>query len=261
MNDLLGQLSQGQTAGFLLVLARVSPLFLLAPLFSSKTMPPRAKGIAALAIAIGIAPLAMRGQRVPLDALTLGELAVKEVLVGMAFAFAIAAVLAALQVAGSFLDTFTGFAYASIVDPLTGNQSAVLHNVYTVIGVAVFVAIGGDAWTIQGIARTYDAIPLLAMPDLGALVGGVNDGFVSIFRAGLEVAAPVVLAVVLTDAAFGVVSRVVPQLNVFAVGFSAKIAVGLVVLGVSLPFAAGWLNDELQRSVRAALETLRVATL
>ena len=259
MNDLLAQLSQGQTAGFLLVLARVSPLFLLAPLFSSKTMPPRARGIAALAIAMGIAPLAMRGHQVPLDALTLGELAIKEVLVGMAFAFAIAAVFAALQVAGSFLDTFTGFAYAAIVDPLTGNQSAVIHHIYTMIGVAIFVAIGGDAWTIQGLARTYDAVPLLSMPDLGSLVGGVNDAFVSIFRAGLEVAAPVVLAVVLTDAAFGVVSRVVPQLNVFAVGFSAKIAVGLAVLAVSLPFAAGWLNDELQQSVRAALETLRVA--
>jgi flagellar biosynthesis protein FliR len=69
----------------------------------------------------------------------------------------------------------------------------------------------------------------------------------------------VVIAVTLTDAAFGVVSRVVPQLNVFAVGFPAKVTVGLLVLGVSLPFAAGWLSDELQRSVGAALETLRVA--
>jgi flagellar biosynthetic protein FliR len=65
--------------------------------------------------------------------------------------------------------------------------------------------------------------------------------------------------VILTDAAFGVVSRVVPQLNVFAVGFSAKVTVGLLVLGVSLPFAAGWLSDEMQRSVAAALESLKVA--
>ena len=67
------------------------------------------------------------------------------------------------------------------------------------------------------------------------------------------------LAVVLTDAAFGVVSRVVPQLNVFAVGFPAKVTVGLVLIGASLPFVAGWLGDELQRSVAAALQTLRVA--
>jgi flagellar biosynthetic protein FliR len=68
-----------------------------------------------------------------------------------------------------------------------------------------------------------------------------------------------VLAVIITDAAFGVVARVVPQLNVFAVGFPAKVTVGLLVLGVSLPFAAGWISDQLQDSVAAALHSLRVA--
>jgi flagellar biosynthetic protein FliR len=68
-----------------------------------------------------------------------------------------------------------------------------------------------------------------------------------------------VLALTLTDAAFGVVSRVVPQLNVFAVGFPAKVTVGLVLMGVALPFTAGWIADELQRDVAAALQTLRVA--
>jgi flagellar biosynthetic protein FliR len=51
----------------------------------------------------------------------------------------------------------------------------------------------------------------------------------------------------------------VPQLNVFQVGFPAKVAVGLLVIGVSLPFAAGWIADELQRSVGVALDSLRVA--
>lgn len=258
MNDLLAQFSESQVAGFLLVLARISPLFLLAPLFSSKMLPPRARGIAAVGIAVGIAPLAMRGQEVPVGVLELGGLVAKEVLVGLAFAFAIAALFAALQVAGSFVDTFTGFAFAAVVDPLTGNQSAVIHHLYTLVGLAIFVAIGGDAWVIQGIARSYDAIPLLATPDIGALVGGANAAFVGIFAAGLEVAAPIVLALILTDVAFGLVSRVVPQLNVFAVGFPAKITVALLIIGVSLPFAAGWLEEELQTSVRSALDTLQV---
>ena len=83
--------------------------------------------------------------------------------------------------------------------------------------------------------------------------------FVGIFVAAIQVAGPVMLALILTDAAFGMVSRVVPQLNVFAVGFAAKIVVGLLVLGVTLPFVAGWLTDELQRSVADALRTLKVA--
>jgi flagellar biosynthetic protein FliR len=69
----------------------------------------------------------------------------------------------------------------------------------------------------------------------------------------------VVLAMLLTDVAFGLVARMMPQLNVFAVGFPAKVTVGLLVIGASLPFVATWIGDELQRSVATALHSLKVA--
>jgi flagellar biosynthetic protein FliR len=258
VSELLGHFSASQAAGFICVLARISPLFLLAPMFSSRSFPTRARAIAALALTIGFAPLAMRGQEVPVGAAELAGLIAKEILVGMAFAFAIAATFAAVEVAGAMLDTFTGFAFAALVDPLTGQQSAIMTRVYTIVGLAIFVAIGGDQWVIQGLARTYEEVPLLETPGIGELVGGVNGAFAGIFLGGVEVAAPIIIALLLTDVAFGLVSRVVPQLNVFAVGFPAKITVGLLIVGVSLPFAAGWLEDELQASVRSALDTIGV---
>jgi flagellar biosynthetic protein FliR len=57
----------------------------------------------------------------------------------------------------------------------------------------------------------------------------------------------------------GLVARVMPQLNVFAVGFPAKIAVGLTIMGVSLPFIGGWIADQVQVSVSSALQSLHVA--
>lgn len=259
MSALLQQISEQQAASFVLVLGRVGPAFLLAPLFSSKMVPLRARAIVAVALAIGLAPLALRDGRLPVDAAGLGGLMAKEILVGLAFAFAIACVFAALQVAGSFLDTLVGFSFGALVDPVTGNQGTVLANLYALVGVMIFIAIGGDAWLIQGLARTYELVPLTDLPALGSLTSGVQHAFVTIFRSALEVCAPVVLALVITDAAFGVVSRVVPQMNVFAVGFPAKIAVGLMIVAVSLPFVGGWLGDELQASVGSALQTLRVA--
>ena len=68
-----------------------------------------------------------------------------------------------------------------------------------------------------------------------------------------------VIALIITDAGFGVVSRVMPQLNVFAVGFPAKILVGFLIVAASLPFVAGWIGNQLQQSVMSALQTLRVA--
>jgi flagellar biosynthesis protein FliR len=259
VNALLRQFSEEQVAGFMLVIARIAPLFIVAPLFSSKMIPARVRGIAAVGLAVGIAPLAMKGEHVPLDIMALGALAVKELLVGLAFSFAIAALFAAVTAAGSLADTLIGFSFGALVDPITGNNASVLSQAYSLVGVAIFIAIGGDGWVIQGLNHTYDLVPLVDYPALGSMVSGVQHAFVGIFVAAVELAAPVVLAVIITDAAFGVVARVVPQLNVFQVGFPAKVTIGLLVIGVSLPFAAGWISDELQRSVGAALQSLRVA--
>jgi flagellar biosynthetic protein FliR len=261
-SELIARFGEQHVLAFMLVLARVAPLFILAPLFSSKMFPARVRTVTAVALAIGISPVATRalgGGTIPPDVIALAGLMVKELLVGMAFAFGIGALFAALSAAGALLDTMIGFSLGGILDPLTGNQSSLLTQLYAMIGVLVFIAIGGDAWVIGGLARTYTAVPLLDSPQIGSLTAGAQAAFSGIFRAAIEVCAPVLLALMITDAALGVVSRVVPQLNVFAVGFPAKIAIGLLVIGVSLPFAAGWLADELQRSVTTALQSLRVA--
>jgi flagellar biosynthetic protein FliR len=258
LQTLLEHVGQNQIAGFLLVLGRIGPLFLLAPLFSSKLIPARGKSVCAVALAVGIAPIALAGHTVPLAVGPFVELMLKEILVGLAYAFALAALFAAVSVAGSFLDTLIGFSYGALVDPVTGNQSAVLTQLYILVGVAVLIAIGGDQLIIKGLARSYDLVPLLEMPSLPAMVAGAQHAFTQVFLSALELAAPVVLAIVMTDAAFGIVSRVVPQLNVFAVSFPAKVGVGLLMIGVSMPFAAGWMSDELQRSVATALQSIQM---
>ena len=258
LNSLLQQIGEQNVVGFFLVLARVSPLFVLAPLFSSKMLPVRARGVIAVALSIGLAPLALHGAKVPTDLMSVFTLVLKEVLVGMAFAFAIAVLFAAVSAAGAFLDTAIGFSFGSLVDPVTGNQSSVISQLYGLIGVAVFIAIGGDSWVIRGLARTYELVPLNKMPALGALVGGAQHTFSALFISAIAVAAPVLIALTVTDVGFGVVSRVVPQLNVFAVGFPAKILVGFLIIGASLPFVVGWLSNQLQQSVGQALATLHV---
>jgi flagellar biosynthetic protein FliR len=262
LDQLVARFGEQQTISFILVLARVSPLFLIAPLFSSKMLPSRARTIVAVGLAIGISPMALRSAPaglVPSDVWVLGGLVLKEMLVGLLFAFVLAALFAALTTAASLLDTMIGFSFSALVDPMTGVNGGVLNQLYGLVGVAIFIAINGDAWVIEGLARTYEAVPLLDTPKIGTLVEGAQVAFSGIFGAAVQVAAPVLLATLLSDVAFGLVSRVVPQLNVFAVGFPAKVTIGLLVLAASLPFLSGWLSDELQRSVGSALHVLQVA--
>jgi flagellar biosynthetic protein FliR len=258
-SQLITDFGEQRVLAFFLVLARVSPLFLLAPLFSSKMVPARVRSVVAVGLAIGLSPVVSAGTHLPSDIMGIGSLLTKELLVGGAFAYALAATFAALAVAGSFLDTTIGFSYGSLVDPVNGNQSAVLSSAYSMIGLLVFIAIGGDAWVIKGLARTYEVVGLLQYPSLSHIVSGASGAFTQVFTSAFEVAGPVLLAMILTDAAFGMVTRVVPTLNAFQVAIPAKVVLGLVLIGASMPFVAGWLGTQLQEDVRSALQSLRIA--
>lgn len=244
---------------FVMALTRIAPLFLIAPVFSSRQIPTQVKTVIAVALAIGLTPSAVPEE--PLDGGTfalLGMLGV-ELLVGFAIAFSLAAVTAALEVAGTLLDFGIGFSFGAQIDPVSGNQNAVLARLYGLIGVIVFLAIGGDEWVIRGIARSYELVPVGQSPDVMLLIAGADKTFASIFTSALQIAAPVLLALTLADVGFGLLTRVVPQLNVFAVGLPVKVIVGMILIGVSLPLVGTWVQRELERSVGAALQSLRVA--
>jgi flagellar biosynthetic protein FliR len=201
----------------------------------------------------------MHGQHIPTDPLSVAGLLVVQLLVGLAFSFAVAAVLTAIQMAGGLVDILSGFSFGATVDPINGNQGGAYSQFYSVLGVILFVVIGGDAWTLRGLSRTFDIVPLTHAPALGPLVGGAVTSMGSIFVSALEVAAPAMLALLITDVAFGMVSRVVPQMSVFSVSFPLKIGVSLLVVGASLPFLGGWMSDQVATAVGTALHSLRIA--
>jgi flagellar biosynthesis protein FliR len=259
VNALLNHLVAGNLVGFILVLARVTPLFFIAPLFSSAIIPPHVRGIVAVGISIGLAPIAMHGQHIPTDPFTLAGLVVEGMLVGFGFAFVLGLVIAAVESAGGVIDVLSGFSYGSLINPSTNEQAAVFSRFFSLVGTLIFLVIDGDAWTLRGIDRTFTLVPLTSSPKFESLFGGVEQVFSGVFTGALEVAAPVLIALLITDVAFGVVSRVVPQLNIFAVGFPTKVAVALLVVGASLPFVANWISNQMTVSVGDALGALHVA--
>jgi flagellar biosynthetic protein FliR len=253
LSTLLNEIGSDKVTGFFLVLARVSPLFVLAPLFSSKMMPVRVKGIVAVGLSIGLTPIAVHGQTLPTDPMAVAGLLVVQVLVGLAFAFAVGMVLAAVEAAGSLTDMVAGFSFGSVVDPINGNPGGAMTNLYSLVGLAMFIAIGGDAWTLRGLQRTFDLVPLTKAPAIATLTSGVEQAFGTIFVAAVEVCAPVILALLITDVAFGMVSRIVPQLNVFGVGFPMKVGVAMLVVAASLPFLGSFMSQQIANAVGTAL--------
>jgi flagellar biosynthesis protein FliR len=243
---------------FVLVLCRVGALFAFAPVFSSKMIPAQVKLLAAGGISLAMTPLAVHGQTVPLDSLAIAPLVVKEILVGVAFAVAIGALSAAVTAAGSLLDTIVGFSFGALVDPIDNAQAAVLGQFYALFATMVFLLTGGDRLMVLGLAKSYDLVPLGQLPATNHLAALATTGLANVLVIALEIAAPVVIALVLTDVAFALVSRAVPQMNVFQVELPAKVLVGFATVAASLPFVAVHLEDRLQEMVVQALTALRV---
>ena len=259
MIELLNKLASNDLAGFILVLARVTPLFIIAPLFSSQMIPPHVRGIIAVGISIGLTPIALHGQHIPTDPLLLAALVIEGLLVGLGFAFTLAVLLAAVESAGGVIDVLSGFSYGQLINPTNGQESAVMSRFYSLVGTLIFLVIGGDAWALRGLDRTFTLVPLTGDVRIRTLLGGAEQVFSTVFTGALEVAAPVIVALLITDVAFGVVSRVVPQLNIFAVGFPTKVAVAMLVVGAALPFTANWIVNQLSLSVGAGLGAVHVS--
>jgi flagellar biosynthesis protein FliR len=257
LNHVVAELGGGQAViGFFLVLARITPLFVVAPLFSSPMIPSSVRGIIGVAFAIGLTSIAMHGQHLPVDPLPVAGLVVVNLLVGLLLAFCVGAVFYAIQTAGGLADNLSGFSFGATIDPINGNQGGTFSELYGLVGVILFIAIGGDAWILQGLGRTFDLVPLAKAPQIGSMTAGAETACASIFLSGVEVAAPMILALLITDVAFGLVSRVVPQMNAFSVAFPVKVGVSMLVVAACLPFLGGWMSNQMYTSVATALHAL-----
>ncbi len=256
LSTLVHQLGPSNVTGFFLVLARVAPLFVLAPLFSSAILPSQVKTVVAVGLSMGLTGVAMRGQTVPSDPLTVAGMLVAQMLVGLAFAFAVNTVFSAVEAAGSLLDVVSGFSYGQLIDPVNNSSGGVLSALYGMVGLAMFLAIGGDAWTLRGLARTFQLVPLTRAPSIASLTSGVEQAFSSIFVSAIEIAAPALLALLITDIAFGMIAKVVPQISIFSIGFPLKIGVALLTVAAAVPFLGNFMSGQIATAVGTALHSI-----
>jgi flagellar biosynthesis protein FliR len=239
-----------------LVLARVGPLFLLAPVLSSGMLVARAKFIAAAGISVALTPIAAAHHPPPQDPIGFVSLLLQETLVGIAFALALGVLLAAVQAGASLLDTLVGFSFGSLVDPLTGVQAAVLGQVYTMFALMIFVLMNGVELMVTGLARSYELVPLGSFPTFASLGRLALDASMAVPVMGLELIGPVLIAVVLADGAFGLMARAVPQMNVFVIGLPVKVIVAFALVAASLPFVGPHLESDFQDQLLRGLQAI-----
>ncbi|MEW6167209.1 MAG: flagellar biosynthetic protein FliR [Pseudomonadota bacterium] len=214
---------------------RIGALLMVAPVIGTRAVPPRVRLLLALLLTLIVAPLLPQADAVaPLSAAWAGTL-VQQLLIGLVAGFVLLFVFEAVAMGAELIAFGMGLGFAQLADPLRGISTPVVGQFLTVMATLLFLALGGHLMLIELVAGSFTSLPVA-----GGAIG--LDAFEALLRfagvifvGGLQLALPVVIALLTVNLAMGVVSRSAPTLNLFAVGFPVTLIAGLVLLRAGLP--------------------------
>lgn len=231
---------------------RCLALFAGMPLFSQRNVPMPVRIGLALFFAVAAQASLPPMPTPPLDAPGLMLLLVlQQLVIGLAMGFAVRLVFAALEFAGEIIGLQMGLNFAGFFDPGTGSQGTATARFFGTLVAFLFVATNGHLLLIEALAQSFHAFPVGPEPFAILKTAQPQHWGAEIFRAGLWVSLPVVLLLLFVNMALGLVSRVAPQLNVFAIGFPLTVSIGLVGLLATLPLMQTPLEAVLSRLLAA----------
>ncbi|MCS7172042.1 MAG: flagellar biosynthetic protein FliR [Armatimonadetes bacterium] len=238
----------------LLGAARVSGFLLALPILGGPRVPVPARVGLGLCLAATV-PAA----RVPVPeaASVFGALVVKEVSVGLFLGWGVALAFAAVQVAAQVAELSLGLGTGHLVDPVHGTESTVLAQLWTVLATALYLATDAHHHALRLVGTSFHRLPPTAFLPAGPVGRWAVEVAAASFLSGVQLAAPFLVASLAVEVGIALVARAAPQVNVFLTSLPLKVGVGLVLVGLFLPYLFGGMEAEFTRTLWAAAQLLR----
>ncbi|PHR60875.1 MAG: flagellar biosynthetic protein FliR [Robiginitomaculum sp.] len=227
-----------------LVFARIGSMLMLFPGIGESSVPIRMRLALALILSVMIASLLSdRLPPVPEQPLALAGLIGGEVLVGLMFGAIARLMMSALAVAGQMSGMQTGLAFAQTFDPSQGRQGAIFATFLNLTAVVLIFTTGLHHMFISGLVGSYELIPIGVIPSAGDPATLATDTVARSFRLGIQMAAPLIAFGLIFYLALGVLSRLMPQVQIFFVAMPGNVLVGLMIFAMSFSAMLGvWLR-------------------
>ncbi len=244
-------LGQATLAGFLLALARTAGFVLVAPPFNTRAVPARAR----VGVAVGLAlPLSTWTQDVA-PSLSSAELVLGmlvQVFTGVTLGAFVQLAVAAVQMLGDLVDVVGGFTMTLGMDPLLMIQTSVMGRLHQLTAVTLLFVGDGHLMVLRGLSRSTELMPAPS-PKLADVARVLTVDLAGMFVAALQVAAPIIAALLIADVALGLLTRAAPALNAFALAFPLKILLSLLLVGLVLLQVPTLLNRLIEQAVSTML--------
>jgi flagellar biosynthesis protein FliR len=218
-------------AAFLLVFARIGTMLMLLPGLGEQNMPTRMRLTVALALTLLMLPLHRNAYRIDLTSLgpvtaMLGE----EILIGALLGLTARLAIGALQVTGSIVAQQLGLGFVTAVDPTQGEQGVIVGNFLTMLGITLVFATDLHYLAIAALDDSYRLFAPGMMPFAGDMAAHITALVAGAFRIGVQLSAPFLVFGLLFNLGLGILSRLMPQMQVFFVGMPLSILGGFVLL-------------------------------
>ena len=215
-----------------------------APFFEYRNIPNLLKIGFALLLAGVIFPIVKTsGLNVPGGGLGYSLTVLAEVGVGLMLGLIASFIFHAIRMAGQFIDFQLGFAMAMVFDPLSNIQTTIIARFLNFLALILFLNMNGHYYLIESLVKSYDLVPLTAVVFKSDTTFTVIKVFSGMFFLAFQLSVPIIAVLVVIDLALGFVSRTVPQLNVFVMGFPVKIVVGILTLSAVVPVLGTLLQE------------------
>jgi flagellar biosynthetic protein FliR len=228
---------------FVLVFFRIVAVLWLIPVFPSRSISLPFKVGFAMVVAVLLVNVVPVTQPLGSDPYLLALLIAKEVMVGLVIGFVIRLMVVAVQAAGEIISLQSGFAFARVVDPGFGQQTTVLDQFHYLLAMMIFFAMDAHHMLIAALVRTFQELPLGAASFSEGTLGYLVASTGKVFALGLRIGAPVIVALLLIEVSLGLLSRLIPQMNIFVEGLPLKVFITLTLIALSLSFIAPAIAD------------------
>lgn len=222
-------------AGFMWPLLRIGSMMMAAPIFSTRQIPVRFRLLLAVLVTLLVQPVL---PDVPLVAVFSPDallIAIQQIAIGVALGFLMQMAFQALIFGGQVMAYSMGLGFANMMDPTNGVQVPVVSQFWLILAMLAFVMMNGHLILLSAVVDTFTVLPVATDGLTRAGVWELLAWASRMFAAGVLMALPVIISLLLINVGMGVVSRAAPQLNIFAIGFPITLMMGFLLIWMTLP--------------------------
>lgn len=232
------ELIQSWVLGLLLPLTRIMAMIALMPVLGHRSIPNRTK--IGLGVFITLIVMPTLPVITPIDIFSWGGLVIiaQQIIIGLSIGFIMQMVFAAVDLAGQLIGATMGLGFATFFDPQSRGQTVVLNQFLVVLASLIFISMNGHLILISSVVESFNTMPISQISAHGQAntqAFAIAKWAEHIFSAGLLMALPAITALLITNMALGILTRAAPQLNLFGIGLPVTLAMGIMILSLTLP--------------------------